>query len=83
MLIKPYRQNKFVRFHAIQSFLFGVAVVIVNIALESVFPNWRYTLTPVRPFHNAVLLYMLTFLLTALFKVRMKVPLIGQVAERF
>lgn len=82
LLFKHYRQSKMVRFHAFQSILLGFTFLAVNRLLENLYPDWRSTFTPVSPFHAASILYWVTLMIATLFKLRIVVPLLGQLADK-
>lgn len=82
LLLKHYRQSKAVRFHAFQSILLAFAFLAVNRLLENLYPDWQSTFTPVSPFHAAAILYWVLLMAAALFRLRILVPLLGQLADK-
>ena len=82
LVLKPFRRSRVVRFHAFQSVFLGLTFFIANIVLEDRYPDYRFAFTPVSPFHTASVLFWYTLLVATFFKLRMVVPLLGQLAEK-
>jgi uncharacterized membrane protein len=83
LVLAPYNKNKFVRFHAFQSIFFFIACVIINIALGMmVFVSHGLMLLLWPLLHLAFFLIWLYLMYTAFNNKKVKLPVIGDLAEK-
>ena len=85
LFIEPYNKNRFVRFHAFQSIFFGVAWIVLWVALEIFghlpFLGWASLLLwPLISLAGFVLWLILVF--KAYQGQKFKLPIIGDMAEK-
>jgi len=85
LFIEPYNKNRFVRFHAFQSIFFGVAWIVLSVALEIFghlpFLGWASLLLwPLISLAGFVLWLILVF--KAYQGQKFKLPIIGDMAEK-
>ncbi|MBV9156211.1 MAG: hypothetical protein JO097_08100 [Acidobacteriaceae bacterium] len=80
LVLTPYNQNRTIRFHAFQSIFLHVAVIIVWVILLIVTHGFGFLLAPL--FGLAVFLLWLYMLYTAYNNKKVKLPVIGDLAEK-
>jgi uncharacterized membrane protein len=86
LIVEPFKRNSFIRFHAWQSIFFFVAWAVIEIlagVLENLAPTSVFlTLTLLQLVGLAMFVVWLIALVSAVNGKRMKLPLIGGLAER-
>jgi len=87
LLVPPYKDSEYVRFHAWQSVLLNIAAFVVEIvfgtvALMLIFMNTPIPIFVLRILSVLWLLLWLVCVLQALNGKRFKIPLLGNVAEK-
>jgi uncharacterized membrane protein len=90
LLLEPYKRNRFLRFHSLQSLLLGVALIVIGIALKLV--GLVLLIIPVLGHLLVVLLSMvlalaaivvwLVLVVKALQGEAFKLPILGEFAEQ-
>ncbi len=80
LVLAPYNQNRTIRFHAFQSIFLHVAVIILWVILLIVTHGFGFLLAPL--FGLAVFLLWLYMLYTAYNNKKVKLPVIGDLAEK-
>jgi uncharacterized membrane protein len=83
LVISPYSQNKFVRFHAFQSIFFSIAWIVLNVAvgMMSVLTHGLFALL-LPLIYLALFLAWLYIMYTAFTGKKVKLPVIGDLAEK-
>ena len=76
---EPYNQDRFVKFHAFQSILFNVAVIVVS-TVVSLVPFFGWVMAPLVGL--ASLVVWLLLILKAYQGVSYKLPVLGDIAEK-
>ena len=83
LVLAPYNQNRFVRFHAFQSILFFVAWIVVNIAIGMMAVVTHGLLALLWPLvHLGFFFLWLYMMYTAFNNKKIKLPVIGDLAEK-
>lgn len=80
LVLAPYNQNKTIRFHAFQSIFLHVAIIILWIVLLIATHGLSFFIAPL--FGLAVFLLWLYMLYTAYNNKKVKLPVIGDLAEK-
>ena len=83
LVIAPYNKSKFVRFHAFQSIFYFIAWIVLNIIfgmLVLMSHGFMALLLPL--FHLALFLVWLYLMYTAYNNKKVKLPVIGDLAEK-
>ncbi|HEY1948056.1 MAG TPA: DUF4870 domain-containing protein [Bryobacteraceae bacterium] len=83
LVLEPYKHNKFVRFHAFQSIFFSVAWIVINIAVGilSIMTHGIFALL-LPLVYLALFLAWLYIMYTAFNGKKIKLPVIGDLAEK-
>jgi uncharacterized membrane protein len=86
LIVEPFKRNSFIRFHAWQSIFFFVAWAVIEImvgVLENLEPSSVFlTLTLLQLAGLAMFIVWLIALVSAVNGRRVKLPIIGKLAER-
>jgi uncharacterized membrane protein len=86
LIVEPFRKNAFVRFHAWQSIFFFVAWAVIDILVglvQHIVPSTVFlTLTALQLVALALFIVWLIVFIGAFGGKRIKLPLIGDLAER-
>ena len=80
LVLAPYNQNRTIRFHAFQSIFLHVAIIILWVVLVIVTHGLGFFLFPL--FSLAVFLLWLYMLYSAYNNKKVKLPLVGDLAEK-
>lgn len=83
LVIAPYNQNKTVRFHAFQSIFFNIGIILFYIVwgfISIILHGFGFLLYPV--FGLAIFLLWLYLMFTAYQGKKVKLPIIGDLAEK-
>ena len=86
LIIEPFRKNSYVRFHAWQSIFFFIAWAVIDILVglvQHIVPSAVfYTLTVLQLVGLAIFIVWLTVFIGAFGGKRIKLPVIGDLAQR-
>jgi uncharacterized membrane protein len=88
LVLAPYNRNRFVRFHAWQSILASIAVIIVSVILSTITATlffahaWWAGALILRLWDLAVFIGWLYLMYTAYTNKKVKLPVVGDLAEK-
>jgi uncharacterized membrane protein len=83
LVLEPYKNNKFVRFHAFQSIFFTVAWLVINVAVGMLSIMTHGIFALLLPLvYLALFLAWLYIMYTAFNGKKIKLPVIGDLAEK-
>jgi uncharacterized membrane protein len=81
LIVEPFKNDKFVRFHAFQSIFYWIAVVVVFMLIGMVFPLsvWLLVYWPLRMLSFILMIFLMY---KAYSNEKFKLPFIGDLAEK-
>ena len=81
LLVEPFKNDKFVRFHAFQSIFYWVAVIVIFMLIGMVFPLsvWFLVYWPLRVLSFILMVFLMY---KAYNNEKFKLPFIGDLAEK-
>jgi uncharacterized membrane protein len=81
LIIEPFKNDKFVRFHAFQSIFYWIAVIVIFMLIGMVFPLsiWVLVYWPLRMLSFILMIFMMY---KAYNNEKFKLPFIGDLAEK-
>ena len=81
LLVEPFKNDKFVRFHAFQSIFYWIAVVVIFMLIGMVFPLsvWVLVYWPLRLLSFILMIFLMY---KAYNNEKFKLPFIGDLAEK-
>ena len=81
LIIEPFKNDKFVRFHAFQSIFYWIAVIVVFMLIGMVFPLsvWLLVYWPLRLLSFILMVFLMY---KAYNNEKFKLPFIGDLAEK-
>ncbi len=81
LIIEPFKNDKFVRFHAFQSIFYWIAVIVIFMLIGMVFPLsiWLLVYWPLRLLSFILMIFMMY---KAYNNEKFKLPFIGDLAEK-
>ena len=81
LLVEPFKNDKFVRFHAFQSIFYWVAVIVIFMLIGMVFPLsvWFLVYWPLRMLSFILMIFLMY---KAYNNEKFKLPFIGDLAEK-
>jgi uncharacterized membrane protein len=81
LLVEPFKNDKFVRFHAFQSIFYWVAVIVIFMLIGLVFPLsvWFLVYWPLRVLSFILMVFLMY---KAYNNEKFKLPFIGDLAEK-
>jgi len=81
LIIEPFKNDKFVRFHAFQSIFYWIAVIVVFMLIGMVFPLsiWLLVYWPLRLLSFILMIFLMY---KAYNNEKFKLPFIGDLAEK-
>ena len=81
LLVEPFKNDKFVRFHAFQSIFYWIAVIVVFMLIGLVFPLsvWFLVYWPLRVLSFILMVFLMY---KAYNNEKFKLPFIGDLAEK-
>jgi uncharacterized membrane protein len=81
LLVEPFKNDKFVRFHAFQSIFYWIAVIVIFMLIGMVFPLsiWVLIYWPLRMLSFILMIFLMY---KAYNNEKFKLPFIGDLAEK-
>jgi uncharacterized membrane protein len=81
LIVEPYKNDKFVRFHALQSIFYWIATILLLTLIGWVFPLGVWVLV-YQPLRLLSLILMIFLMYKAYNNQKFKLPVIGDLAEK-
>ncbi len=81
LIVEPFKNDKFVRFHAFQSIFYWIAVIVIFMLIGMVFPLsiWLVVYWPLRLLSFILMIFLMY---KAYNNEKFKLPFIGDLAEK-